>query len=196
MSKTKEIMHIAIEWIKKYKIILSSMVISAVVILCAIQLFNHNIETKKFNIAGTQIADMAQNIINHYSTSPSYWGLSTSEVIAKKLYTYDMNIKNGKLIGYFGNNVEVGADSRGSVVMPTSKNFVIAYNSLNKKQCIGLGSHKFNKNFWLKVNKITIKNDNINQDFLWGHKDYELPINGRKLKDLCQDNNNSVIMHF
>lgn len=196
MIKVKELIYIIVEWIKKYKIIISSMIISAVAIICTIQLFACNKEAKKYETAGTQIAEMLQKIIKHYQASPSYWGLSSSEVIDKKLYTENMSIKNGKIIGYFGNIVEVGADNNGSMVMPTSKNFVIAYNGLNKKQCIGLGSHKFNKDFWFKVNKITIKNDINNQDFLWGAKDHELPITREKLENLCQNNNNSVIIHF
>ena len=196
MINVKDIISITVKLIEKYKIIISSMLISAIVILCSIHFFVYSKEAKKFEIAGQQIVELSQNIIKHYQTSPSYWGLSSSEIIGKKMYADNMNIENGKLIGYFGNIVEVGADEKGNIVMPTSKNFVIAYNGLNKKQCIGIGSHKFNKSFWLKVIKMTIKNDTNTQDFLWGHKDYELPIKRKKLEDLCQKDGNSVIIHF
>lgn len=196
MADVKELIHITVEWIKKYKIIMSSMFISAIVILCAIQLFVSSKEAKKFEIAGRQIVEMSQNIIKHYQTSPSYWGLSSNEVIGKKLYPNNIDIRNGKLIGYFSNIIEVGADDNGNMVMPTAKNFVIAYNGLNKKQCIGLGSHKFNKKFWLKVSKITIKNNKTTTDFSWGDKKYKLPITRRKLEVLCQKDNNGVIIHF
>ena len=196
MINTKEKMQIAIEWIKKYRIILSSMLITAVVILCAIVSFVYNKDAKRFEIAAKQIEGLSQNIVKHYKASPSYWGLSSREVINNKLYTADIIVAGNRLIGNLGNIIEIGSDENGTMVMPSAKSFVIAYRNLTKKDCEGLGSQKFNKSFWLNVNKITIKNNLKSQDFSWGDKNYELPVKHKILKDLCQKEANSIIIHF
>lgn len=196
MDNMKEMLHESLYFIKKYKVIIISMLLSAVFILCGIKIYTVQQEAKIYGNSAKQIIEMSQNIIKYYQTSPNYWGLSTAMVINKNLYAQNMKTKNGRLIGYFNNPVEVGADENGNAVMPTSKNFVIAYNGLNKKQCIGIGSHKFNKSFWLKVNKIVVKNAQKTQEFIWGDKEYGLPANPRKLKDLCQNSNNSIVIYF
>ena len=185
-----------IDLVKKYKLIIIVALISATIVVSITYIFVAYKENKNYKKAEEQIIELSQNIIKAYQTKPSYWGLSTSEIINKKLYAYNMKVIDSKLIGYFANNVEVGADSNGSTVMPTEKHFVIAYKNLNKKQCIGLVSQKFNKSFWLSVNKITIKNDKISRDFDWGNVNYALPINNKNLESACVSEQNTIIMQF
>jgi hypothetical protein len=196
MNNTNETLREFLNFVKKYKIVLISMLLSTVFIICGIWALTHKKEISAYEGCAKQIEDMSQNIIKKFQTRPDYWGLSTAMVINQKLYTQTMKEENGLLTGCFNRPVEIGADENGSTVMPTSKNFVISYNGLTKKQCVGLCSQKFNKTFWLNVNKIVVKNNSKQQEFIWGDKDYGLPISPANLRSLCQKSNNSIIIHF
>ena len=192
----KDKLNQAFYWIRKYKTIFISMLISAITIIIAINVFNYYSEAKIYNHVAKQTDELSQNIIRAYHTKPNYWGLSTEDVINRKIYPSGMKEANGQLLGFLKKPVEIGADDSGTAVMPTSKNFVIAHNELSKKQCVGFGGHAFNEKFWLKVEKITIKNEDISQDFMWGDREYGLPIDKEILKNICRSNNNSVVIHF
>lgn len=146
--------------------------------------------------AGNQVVKLAKNIRNRYQSRPDFWGLSTREVIAKKIYPTDMTVNDEALSGYFGNPVEIGSDKNGTPVMPTIRRFVIAYNGLSKDQCIALASNRFDQNFWLGVTALTVANDNAEQVFDWTSKDFMLPAAKSSLKKICRHKNNSVIFHF
>lgn len=146
--------------------------------------------------AGQQIVALAKNIRNRYKTRPDFWGLNTNEVIRKKIYPLSMNVVGNSLIGYFNNPVVVGADADGSTVMPTSRSFVIAYKGLNKQQCIGLASLKFDPDFWLGVSAMVLQNDEISQKFDWGNKEFILPAKKDIVEKLCKGSNNNVVLHF
>lgn len=145
--------------------------------------------------AGAQLASLAQNIRNHYKTRPDFWGLSTAEVINKKVYPLNMTVSHQKLTGYFGNQVEVGADMNGTAVMPTVRQFAITYKDLSKQQCIGLAAHKFDQKFWLGVSGMMIANQEGNHNFDWSSKDFMLPAAKEKVKKLCNSINN-VVFYF
>lgn len=185
-----------INLVKKYKIIITTALMSAIVVSVMVLIFVNIKENKFYQKAEKQIIELSQNIIKSYQIKPNFWGLSTNEVINKKLYTNNMKVENNNLIGYFNNLVEIGADDNGNIVMPTEKHFVIAYKELTKKQCIGMLSQKFNKTFWLSVKKITIKNNSFSQDFAWGNNDFALPISKANLRKTCVYDKNTVIMQF
>lgn len=146
--------------------------------------------------AGNQVVNLAKNIRSHYQSRPDFWGLSTREVITKKIYPTDMTVNDDILLGYFGNPVEIGADKNGTSVMPTMRNFVIAYNGLSKDQCIGLASNRFDQTFWLGVTAVTVVNGSNEQVFDWTSKDFMLPAAKNSLKKICRSKNNSIIFHF
>lgn len=185
-----------IDLVKKYKIIIITTLLSAAIVSTLIFIFVNIKENKIYKNAGEQIIELSQNIIESYKIRPDFWGLSTNEVIKKKLYTHNMKTENNKLIGYFNNIVEIGSDDNGNIVMPTEKHFVITYKNLTKNQCFGLLSQKFNKTFWLTINKITVKNDIISQDFTWGNTDFALPITKKNLEKTCVSDKNVIIMQF
>lgn len=145
--------------------------------------------------AGIQLEQLAQNIRNHYKTRPDFWGLSTNEVIAKKLYPLSMTAEDGQLKGYFGNPVEIGSDAQGTPVMPTVRRFTIAYNHLSKNQCAGLAANKFDQTFWLGVSGMAIDNGSKEQTFDWSSKDFRLPADKEIVKSLC-NNVNNVVFYF
>ena len=196
MFDAKKILSNIAGFVKKYNVIIISMFFSAVIIIGGVKFFADKNEAKIYKTAASQMIDLSQKIMDHYRTNPSYWGLSTEVVINKKLYAHGMKASEGLLLNILGKPTEVGSDENGTIVMPTSKSFVIAYTKLNKKQCIGIGSQNFNEKFWLKVNKIVIKGDKTSQEFKWGDKGYGLPANKKKLRNICDNDNNSVVIHF
>ena len=146
--------------------------------------------------AGEQIVELAQNIRNQYKTRPDFWGLSTKEVIKRKIFSSGMVVVGNQLIGYFDNPVEIGNDEKGTPVMPTSRRFVVAYNGLNKQQCISLATLKFDPKFWLGVIAMDIKNENNMQTFDWSNKEFMLPAYKTEVKKICQNRNNTIVFHF
>lgn len=164
--------------------------------ISAVCMFVLSKENRTYKQAEAQIIELSQNIAKAYQAKPNYWGLSTAEVINKKLYAQGMRSKGEKLIGYFNQEVEIGADENGNIVMPASKNFVIAYKDLSKKQCIGLSSQKFNKTFWLRINKFSIKNEQFSQDFTWGSSEYGLPLQKQSLRNACVSDKNTIVFTF
>ncbi len=145
--------------------------------------------------AGAQIAQLAQNIRARYKTRPDFWGLSTAEIIAKKNYPAGMTTDGKVLKGYFGNMVEVGADEKGTPVMPTARTFVIAYKDLSWQQCLSLATHRFEPDFWLTISGVEIVSGNKRQMFNWSNKDFMLPAKKEKVKNLCL-HNNTLVFYF
>ena len=195
IEKIYELKHKMLFYWHKWWLIIVSAAIAAMLVLIAVLLLREQKEVGARE-AGYQIAKLAQNIRNHYKMRPDYWGLSTKEVIAKEIYPLDMNINNDKLIGYFANEVEVGADKNGTAVMPTVQSFVIAYNGLNKAQCIGLASNKFDQEFWLGIESMNIINDKKDIVFDWSSNQLVLPANEKLVKNCCQNENNTIIFKF
>lgn len=146
--------------------------------------------------AGSQIVKLVQNIRAHYRNRPDFWGLSTKEVINKKIYPLDMTVHDEILTGYFANPVEIGSDSEGTPVMPTVRNFVVAYKGLSKDQCIGLAANRFEQNFWLGVTGIEIESSKGRQLFEWSSKEFGLPAAKSVLKRFCATKNNTIIFKF
>ena len=145
--------------------------------------------------AGHQVAQLAQNIRNRYKTRLDYWGLSTTEVINKKIYPLSMNASDTELRGYFGGIVEIGSDENGTPVMPTVKTFAVAYKDLTKPQCLALASYKFDQNFWLGVQSMVISNDSGATHFDWSTNNLALPAEKSTVKSLCKDLN-IIIFYF
>lgn len=176
------------EQIKSSKviIILCALIIAAILML-VVMIKQRDIGAKE---AGTQIEELALRIRNHYKIRPDYWGLSTSEVISNHLYPDSMTVNGGKLLGYFANPVEIGMDEYGSSVMPTLRDFVIAYNDLTKAQCIALASDRYRSNFWLGLKEISIVNSTHKQTFGWNNGKMSLPISRSNAMHNCQNGSN------
>ncbi len=170
----------------KVIIVLCALIILAVLMLI-IMIQQSDIGAKE---AGVQIEELALRIRNHYKARPDYWGLTTDEVISNHLYPESMSINGGKLLGYFTNPVEVGMDEQGSIVMPTVKDFIIAYNDLTKAQCIALASDRYHSSFWLGLKEITIVSGNNHKTFEWNNGKMSLPISRHNALQNCQNGSN------
>ena len=144
--------------------------------------------------AATELSQLADNIRRYYQNRPDYWGLSTQEVIGKKIAPTSM-LKNGNLSGYMGNMVAVGQGADGGLLMPGARNFDIAYKNLSAKQCVELSGHKFSQKFWLGVSGISIINGQTETLFTWDEEENRLPISKEKARNLC-GNNSIIIWHF
>ena len=82
------------------------MILSTVIIISGVKLFIDKKEAKIYEICAKQLIEISQNIVKHYQTSPSYWGLSTEVVINKKLYTNNMKATNDTLLNMILDNVD------------------------------------------------------------------------------------------
>ena len=172
------------ERIKSSKvIIIMSALVVVVVLMSIIMLRQRDIGAHE---AGLQIEELANTIREHYKMRPDYWSLSTSEVIRKNIYPESMTTNAGKLLGYFGNPVEIGMDINGTAVMPTMRNFVITYRDLTKAQCIALASERFSRGFWLGVKEVGVINGNDIKLFNWDGQGKSLPIDKKTASLLCR----------
>ena len=182
-------------WREKWRFVsalVGAFAIAGVVIFLVVQ-SQQNIGAR---IAGEQIGNLATNIRTKYGARLDFWGLNTREVIRKRLFPAGMRPEGDILIGYFNNPVEIGADESGATVMPTVRQFAIAFNDLNQEQCSSLASFDFEQKFWLGVVKMSIVNEQVSQDFNWGAKEFGLPAKKKETKNLCQNKRNSVVFYF
>lgn len=188
------------KWIKRFweavrkskLIIILSCMIVVIVLMMMIMLKQRDIGAYE---AGLQIEQLANMVRGHYKMRPDYWGLNTNEVIKNKLYPEDMTINGDKLLGYFGNPVEIGMDTNGLTIMPTVREFSITYRDLTKAQCTALASDRFRRSFWLGIKEIGITNNNSSYTFGWDDKESVLPLDKRKAADLCSNGSN-VLFRF
>ena len=188
------------KWIKRFwdfvrktkLIIILCCLVVVVVLMMMIMLKQRDIGAYE---AGMQIEQLANIIRGHYKMRPDYWGLNTDEIIKNNLYPEDMSVNGGKLLGYFGNPVEIGMDTEGMTIMPTIKEFGITYRDLTKAQCTALASDRFRKTFWLGIKEISITDNNSSHTFGWDDKESVLPLDKRKADDLCHNGSN-VLFRF
>lgn len=144
--------------------------------------------------AAAEIEELAANIRRYYQNRPDYWGLNTQIVLDKNIYPNRM-LKNSSLNGYFGNSVLVGNGINGEVLMPGSRNFDIIYKGLNKKQCVGLASFKFDQKFWLGVTGVSVVNNKGGQQlFGWNDEKNQLPVKKEQAETVCESDN-TIIWH-
>lgn len=144
--------------------------------------------------AASEIEQLAANIRRYYQNRPDYWGLNTQMVLDKNISPNRMRIHN-VLTGYFENSVLVGNGINGEMLMPGSRNFDIVYKGLNKNQCIGLASFRFDQKFWLGVTGVSIVNNKGQQQlFSWNDEINQLPVQKAQAKALC-GKENTIIWH-
>lgn len=138
--------------------------------------------------AAKELVQLDKNIRRHYQNKPDFWGLSTQTVMQNKIYPQQM-LKNGKLIGFFGNDVLVGRGENAEVLMPGARGFDIVYKNLNQKQCEALAAFKFDEKFWLGITGITLNNGKEQKYFTWSDKEYGLPIKTNFVQTICKNSN-------
>ncbi len=143
--------------------------------------------------AAQELVKLDANIRRHYQNRPDFWGLSTQTVIQNKIYPQNM-FQNGKLVGFFGNDILVGHGEEAQVLMPGARGFDIVYKNLNQKQCEELASFKFDEKFWLGITGISLNNGDEIKYFTWSDKNYALPIKKDMANEICSSSN-TIIWH-
>lgn len=143
--------------------------------------------------AAKELVQLNDNIRRHYQNKPDFWGLSTQTIVQNKVYPQQM-LKNGRLTGFFGNEVLVGRGENGEMLMPGARGFDIVYKNLNKKQCEELAAFRFDEKFWLGITGITLNNGKEQKYFTWSDKEYALPISKNFVETICR-NSNIIIWH-
>ncbi len=138
--------------------------------------------------AAKELVQLNDNIRRHYQNKPDYWGLSTQTVIQKGIYPQDL-LKNGKLTGFFGNEILVGHGENAEMLMPGARGFDIVYKDLNKKQCEELAAFRFDEKFWLGITGITLSNGKEQKYFTWSDKKHTLPISKNFVQTICGASN-------
>ena len=136
--------------------------------------------------AHRQVETLAQEIRNFYRNKPDAWGLNTASAIKNQLVSADM-VNDRLLQNALGKEVLLGADILGNTVMPGSKNAVIVYKNLDKRQCQSIISRNFNEKMLLSLNAVTIVNETEHK-FSWGGKN-PLPISADKAQSVCKEAN-------
>ena len=141
----------------------------------------------EINQAAVQLAQLANNIRLFYQTKPGYWGLNTESVIKNNLYAANM-FKEGKIYNAFDKPVIVGQDTEGNIVMPGSRNFVITFPKLNKKECTAMAAFKLGEKENLSLLQMIIVNDGQIYRFTWGGEN-PLPVSKTRAKTFCKKDN-------
>ncbi len=166
------------------KIIILTTVITAVLVGILAWVIRPNPE---INLAAVQLAQVANNIRLFYQTKPGYWGLSTDSVIKNNLYASDM-LQEGKLSNAFGKPVIIGQDIDGNIAMPGSRNFMITFPELSKKECTAMAAFKLNERENLTLLQMVILTDGQRFDFTWGGKN-PLPVTKTEAAKFCGSKN-------
>ncbi len=166
------------------KIIITTTLITALLVGILAWIIRPNPE---INQAAVQLAQMANNIRLFYQTKPGYWGLSTDSVIKNNLYAANM-FKEGKLYNAFDKPVIVGQDTEGNIVMPGSRNFMVTFPELSKKECTAMAAFKLNERETLSLLQMVILTEGQRFDFTWGGAN-PLPVTKTEAAKFCGDKN-------
>ncbi len=144
-------------------------------------------ESTQVQVAAAQIEALQQKIQRFYRNRPSYWGLNNKEVLNNRLYPEGMAV-DGRLLSPFQTEIKIGTGKEGYTVMPGSRFFDIVLTGLDKKNCEALAAHNFNDSFMLNVVLFSVFNKKFEENYTWGGKK-KLPINYKKIKDICIEKN-------
>lgn len=138
-----------------------------------------------------EIFSISDQIRNYYANKPDYWGLSTTEIVQKKIIA-DKFLINGKIIISGHKEILLGQGKDADIVMPRSSSFDIILPKLTKAQCMAYAEKKLSAEDEVKLIGIQIINDKNSVMFEWGGT-YNLPIKKYASKDICSDSNNTLI---
>lgn len=133
---------------------------------------------------------LTENIRNFYKKRPDYWGLSTQSALKNGLIP-QMMLKDSKIYSAVGQNILIGSDEAGSVVMPGMRSFYIIYDGVSKKDCVDMVSYPISEQNKLGLLGIIIKNNKEEVVFQWGGEN-SLPIKKDKATKICR--NKSIIL--
>ena len=135
---------------------------------------------------------ISDDIRAHFSNKPDYWGLSSSYIIEKSIIDKKF-INKDKIFLADGKEIIIGKGAEGNIVLPRTMSFDVVLKKLNKSQCISYLEAKLNNTHQVNLESITIINSNNRVVFSWGDKSNSLPVKSYTGKDICLDENNTII---
>ena len=138
-----------------------------------------------------KIFSLSDDIRAFYINKHDYWGLNTSVVIDNNIIS-SKYVRNKKIIFNGGIEILIGKGRSGEAVMPLTQEFDVVMNHLNKAQCMTYAETSLLPEELLKLNSIHILNSSGDYIFEWNGV-RKLPIQKYETKNLCQNENNSVI---
>lgn len=162
-----------------------AMIMVAFVVLAALIYWTSR-PNQKIVVAANQVVSLAEEIRKHYHNRPDYWRLNTEMVIKENIVPQDMRFGD-KIKNALDDNVLVGIDFDGAMIMPGSRSFVIVYKNLSKKDCMILASYVYSEEQNLGLLSITIKNSDSESKFTWGGEN-KLPVSDNSAKAYCDKN--------
>ncbi len=138
-----------------------------------------------------KIFSLSDDIRAFYINKHDYWGLNTSVIIDNNVVS-PKYVRNKKIIFNGGVEVLVGKGPSGETVMPLTQEFDIILNRLNRAQCMTYAETTLLPEELLKLDSIRILNSSGTYVFEWNGT-RKLPIQKYETKNLCQNENNTVI---
>jgi len=135
---------------------------------------------------------ISDDIRAHFSNKPDYWGLSTSYITKNSIIDKRFIVKD-KILLDDGKEILIGKGINGDVVFLRDLSFDIVLKNLNKSQCISYLEAKLSNANQVKLESISVINTNSSTVFTWGDKINSLPVKNYTGKDVCLDENNTII---
>ena len=166
------------------KILLPALIISIGVYAC----------TQSRSEASKNVKELfliAESVRDHYVGKADYWGVSTESVLKNNLLPQKY-ITNNKIILNGNREILIGSGINADIVMPQSQTFDIVIKGLNKTQCMAYSEVDLNNKELVSLNQISIINELGSYSFEWGGNN-SLPVKKYSSKNLCSDNNNTLI---
>ena len=166
--------------------------LSAVLAFCFVALLFSSPENNSEK-AMEELSRISEAIHENFRKKPDYWGLNTQYVINNNLL--EDNVKGDKLISVSGNDILIGGDYQGAVIMPGSQSFNIIYKDVSRRDCVVLSSYNLDYAEKIGLLSITIINAHETKEFSWGG-DNELPISVMQAKNICLNSENTIVWTF
>jgi len=138
-----------------------------------------------------EIFAISDEIRTYYADKPDYWGLCAEKIVKEHILPNKF-LRDGKIILNSGTEIFIGNGASAEVVMPFSQTFDIILKNLNKAQCISYAEMPLSDDNLIKLYSIHIVNKAGEFVFEWGGNK-PLPISRYATKDLCTDDENTVI---
>lgn len=174
--------------ISKEKIILYIWLFSLIIIIIAGILLSFQRPPAEIIAADNELVKITEKIRIYYRNRPDYWGLDNDVALQQKFYVGEL--VEGKMLNALHKEIMIGGDGSGAKVMPGARSFKVAYQHLNKKECVELAAFRGKEQDKLGLISMSIQNDKGTYDFSWGNKG--LPLNRNQAKQYCQEENNIV----
>ena len=162
------------------------------VLIIGIGYFLCSLPQKKILKSVNELFSISDEIRLHYSQKPDYWGLSTSYVVKNNILSNTL-IKGNQIILSNGKELLIGSGNEANVILPRSTSFDLVVKGFNKSDCILYLETQISQDNLIKLNQISLQNDNGVFNFNWGDTLHPLPVLPYVGRKICSETNNTII---